>query len=108
MSENPAGDEIRDEANDETAPIQPPIAPNPLRLFMPLVVPVLFAVFCVCGVIYGVIPMWNMMSTANSNLKYLSKTGVDAYSHTYPAPPVTPPVYVPGNNPNGPFTPFRR
>ena len=98
MSANPAGDEIR----DGTAPIEPPTTSNPL---VPLVVPGLVAVLIISGVIYGVIPMWNKMCTADKNLQKISASGVKAYSRTYQGPAVTPPIYCPGNNPNGPFTP---
>jgi len=98
MSANPAGNEIR----DKTAPIQPPIAPHPLA---PLVVPGLLAVLIICALIFGVMPMWNMMGTADKNFQKISKDGVEAYSRKYQGPAVAPPNYYPGNNPNGPFTP---
>ncbi len=100
MSENHAGDEMR----GETAPIQPLTMPNPLA---PLVVPGLLVVLILCGVIFGVMPMWNTMGTTSKNLQKMSKDSAESYSHTYQAPPVAPPIYVPGNNPNGPFTPSK-
>jgi hypothetical protein len=101
MSASPAGDEIRYQA----APIQPPVTSNPLAPFMPLMVPGLLAVFVVLGVIYGAIPVWNMVDTADNNFEKMRKDAVAGYSHTYQGPVVAPPIYVPGNNPNGPFTP---
>lgn len=98
MSATPAGDEIR----DDTAPSQPPITRNPLRS---LVVPGLLAVVIICGVIYGVIPMWNVMVKTDKNYQKMREDSVRAYSRTYQVPTPPPPIYVPGNNPNGPFTP---
>jgi len=101
MSALPAGDENR----DETAPIEPPTSPSSLAIVKLLVAPVLLVALLICAVIYAVIPMWHGVSTARKNLKRISDDGVRAYSRRYQVPAVSPPIYVPGNNPNGPFTP---
>jgi hypothetical protein len=101
MSANPAGDEIR----DETAPLEPPDTPNLLASLRRLVVPGTIAVLTIYGVFCGLIPLVNMMGTASNNLEKVRKDSLRSFSHNdhVPAPP--PPVYAPGNNPNGPFTP---
>jgi hypothetical protein len=98
MSVHPAGDNIHDEA----APIEPPTR-HPLAPFRVLVKPGIIAVLAICGVVFGFIPLWNMMATSSKNLQKITRDSARIYTYQVPPPPQ--PVYVPGNNPNGPFTP---
>jgi len=94
MSASPAG--------DEAAPAPPPIASNPFRH---LVVPGLMAVLVLCGVIFGLLPMWSNLCTAEKNYRQFREDAARSQSQPTWAPGVPPPSYYPGNNPNGPFTP---
>jgi hypothetical protein len=93
MSEHLAGGEVR----DETGPILPPSTPNPLASLKLLVVPGLFAVALVLGVIFGVFPMWNAVSTVDNNLEKMRKDAVRAHSRTYQVAPTARPNYYPFN-----------
>jgi hypothetical protein len=107
MSANPAGDEIRDETPPTEplvtaqSPTAPPIPPNPLTRFLPLVVPAVVVVLAICAVVYGLIPAYYAAPTASNNLEKIRQSGVSSYSHTYR---VTPPPHYPFNNPSGRLT----
>jgi hypothetical protein len=109
MSANPAGDEIREEIRDamreEAAPVEPPFTLHPLAPFLPLVVPGILGILLICGVIFCILPMVNILFTTEKKFQKISVDGVKAYSRSYQVPAAPPPIYVPGNNPNGPFTP---
>jgi cytochrome c-type biogenesis protein CcmH/NrfG len=88
MSASPSGDHAR----EDSAPIQPPVTANPLAPLARLVIPGLVAVVVICGVIYGVIPLWNAVGSANENYEKMRKDSVEGYSRPLKAPA-------------GPFTP---
>jgi hypothetical protein len=104
MSSESAGDDVRAEA----APIPPPITPHPLAPFKRLLVPGIVTVVIVCGVVYGLIPLWNTMRTANRNYEKFRQEAVRSYSNTYRVPLPPPPVYYPGNSPSGLVPRFNR
>jgi hypothetical protein len=76
MSASPSGDDVR----EESAPIQPPTTAHPLAPLARLVVPGLVAVVNICGVIYGVIPLWNAVDTADKSFEKMRKDSVEGYS----------------------------
>lgn len=89
MSANPADNEM-----NGSAPIQPPKASNPL---LRLVVPACGVVLLIYLVVYGVVPWWKMLCTADENIQKMREDSVRAYSRPY----------YPGNNSNGPFAPTK-
>lgn len=105
-SDNAGNDELREQTPAPQP--EPLLTMHPLWWLPRLLVTAVVALVVVLGVIYALIPMTSAVGTAGKNLQKISREGAESYSRRFQAPQPPVPIYVPGNNPNGPFTPVRQ